>query len=309
MPLIETIVSFSPRQEDNETACATFIKHWLGEQGLPFEVQKFTTRTPHIEQASLLADGKEIKCAGCSFVSGEINNADNIVSSLADIPSDWTEPNINFNPRCQEISRSYYYWAPALAVRPQDLSEIIKAKRIKGVVQVKPIDRQAENILVGNTETPSNIVIAHYDSIETGATDNASGTAVTMALIMENPELVKDHLFIFSADEELSYDKPYYWGHGFRMFEKDYEEAMEKSRQIIVVDSVGNEKSVLRQDEYLVTMAFPIKNLERWKNKISICCGSIDKLLSVYHAELDKLDQLREEGLRQAVESVRSSLC
>ncbi|HBE89598.1 MAG: hypothetical protein A3G57_02365 [Candidatus Andersenbacteria bacterium RIFCSPLOWO2_12_FULL_45_8] len=306
--LIKKLVSFSPRQEENETACAEFIKSWLSEQNLSFSVQKFTTLIPHIEQASLLADGQELECAGCSFVSGEINNANNIISSLADIPSDWIEPNINFNPRCPALSRSYYYWAPALAVRPRDLNKIIKAKQIKGIVQVRPVNRPAENILVGNMVAPQQIVIAHYDSIAVGATDNASGTAVVMTLIQEHPELAKDNLFVLSADEELSYDKPYYWGHGFRMFEGNYGEVMEKCQQIIVVDSVGNTTNTMKRDEYLTKLAFPIKNLDKWMNKISLCCGDIDKLLSVYHSELDLDGQLKEKQLQQAVKLLRSSL-
>src|SRR3990167_4404172 len=246
--LIKKLVSFSPRQEENETACAEFIKSWLSEQNLSLSVQKFTTLIPHIEQASLLA------------------------------------------------------------VRPRDLNKIIKAKQIKGIVQVRPVNRPAENILVGNMVAPQQIVIAHYDSIAVGATDNASGTAVVMTLIQEHPELAKDNLFVLSADEELSYDKPYYWGHGFRMFEGNYGEVMEKCQQIIVVDSVGNTTNTMKRDEYLTKLAFPIKNLDKWMNKISLCCGDIDKLLSVYHSELDLDGQLKEKQLQQAVKLLRSSL-
>lgn len=75
---------------------------------------------------------------------------------------------------------------------------------------VKPKKHNSLNILVGNNINPKNIFFAHYDSVGIGATDNASGVGILMNIIINFPKSLRDNLFVFSGNEELSYDYPTY---------------------------------------------------------------------------------------------------
>ncbi len=54
------------------------------------------------------------------------------------------------------------------------------------------------------------LVFSHYDSISSGVIDNASGTALSLYLVINYPKLLEKTLFVFAGNEELSYDEPIY---------------------------------------------------------------------------------------------------
>jgi len=304
LSFINNLINFSPRQLDGEKKTADFIISFLSKYGLKYHLHFFWTKVPKIEKATLKADGKKIDCKGCSFISGKIKDKDYLISSL--IPSRFflEKPNINFNPKCDGISLSNFYFAPALAVSKNDLSLILKTKKVEGEVKVRPVKYKARNILVGNLKNPKRICFAHYDSIEKGAIDNASGVAAIMAAIILHPEIIKNNLFVFSANEELSYDKPTYWGHGFREFENKFLKIMKGAKEILVVDCVGSGKTKIFKDENLIYLAFPIKNREKFKDKIKIVSEDLEKLTEVYHSDLDDIKRIKENYLMETVKII-----
>lgn len=284
---ITKLVSFSPRQLKGEKKAGAFLVSLLKKKAVSFTLQNFFVDIPLTREAILLADGKKIECEGCSFLSGKIENNDVIISSL--LPSAICQeiPNINFNPRCAGISLKNYYFAPALCVNYRAISSIIEAKKVVGKVLVKKVRHQSANILVGNINNPKTISFAHYDSIKKGAIDNASGVAVLMKAIWEKPEILKEHLLIFSGSEELSYDKPIYWGSGFRALEKEYASILDKAKKIFVVDCVGNAHATTIKDLTIAKLAFPIVNLDKVGKKVEIITADLDDLMQVYHSDLD----------------------
>ncbi|MFA5961305.1 MAG: M28 family peptidase [Parcubacteria group bacterium] len=284
---ISKLVSFAPRQLEGESKACDFLISVLKENSILFLLQKFKVAIPLTQNVSLLADGKRVKCEGCSFLSGEIKNNDVVISSLLSSSICQEISSISFNPRCEGISLKNYYFAPAICVSYKDISKIVKAKKIVGNVQVEKVSHQSANILVGNAKNPKAIFFAHYDSIKKGAIDNASGVAVMMRVVLEKPEILKNNLFVFSGAEELSYDKPIYWGSGFRAFELKYQKLIDGAKKIIVIDCVGNDPTIVITDPSIVILAFPVKNLHKITKKTEIVTASLDKLMSVYHSDLD----------------------
>lgn len=300
LSFIKSLISFSPRQLEGERKAGNFIISILENHNIKYWPDYFFTRVPKIEKAVLKANGKEIPCRGCSFYSGKIKDKDYLISSL--IPSRFflDKSNINFNPKCRGISLSNFYSAPALAVSRKVLNCILKAKKIEGEIKVKPIKYKACNILVGNKENPKVICFAHYDSIEKGTVDNASGVAVMMATILSRLETLKKVLYVFLANEELSYDRPIYWGHSFRVFEDKFYHLLKRADKVLILDCLGNGPTKIYRDKNSIYLAFPIKNREKWQKKIFIISGDRDRLMSIYHSNLDDLKELKPSYLKEA---------
>lgn len=305
---INDIAAFSPRQGKNEEKTAQFIIQSLGDLDQDYQEQKFTTEIPVTKKEVLIADGEEIKCKGCSFIGGKIDNKNNIVSSLISSQPLIDHSNINFNPACKGISLSNFYFAPSVAVNSSDLNKIINAKEVQGIVDVASYKHQSSNILVGNTKDPKNILFAHYDSIEKGVIDNASGVGALMYMIFKYRKVLENSLLVFSGNEELSYDHPIYWGHGFRVFEDKYKSLLNKSKKIFIVDCVGNTEAVINKDKELIDKGFPLKNLDKLKNKIFFAHGDIDNLMEVYHSDLDIIEGVSEKNIIDAVKLLVSNL-
>lgn len=304
---INKFLSFSPREGKNETKAGKYLVKLLQRSRVDFRLQKYTVKIPRTINAQLTADAKNIPCGALCFTSGEINNKDNIISSLTHTEKNF--PFIGFNPYCPGISdtgRAIKY--PALAVSRKDLSKIFKAKKIKGIVKVKPVKHRSQNILVGNLANPKNLIFTHYDSIYSGAVDNASGVAVTMKLILDNPKLLQTALFVLSGNEELAYDFPIYWGRGYREFEKKYWPLMKQSKQILIIDGVGNNTAQFLTDPYWVNEGFPVKHLKLLLKKTAMVTGNIRKLMEYYHSPLDTVDKIKKSHLDKAYHLVLKSL-
>jgi len=297
---IEGLLHFSPRQGRNETLAANYIVETLRSAGVNYTVQEFMTYLPEKARASLTVDGCNIACQPCSFVGGVIEGKDHLVSSLIGSKYLLELPNINFNPWCDSISQSNYYFAPAVAVAADDVRHIMTGKQIRAEVVVEKAKHISKNILVGNNHDPEHVLFAHYDSIQSGAIDNASGVAVLIGLILSEPGLLKNNLFVLTGNEELSYDKPTYWGHGYRAFETDNFRLLTKAKKIMVVDSVGNTPSHFDQNQSLLYLGFPIVHANEWAKKIWLLYGDINHLMTVYHSNDDLPVNIKERYLKEA---------
>ncbi len=129
-----------------------------------------------------------------------------------------------------------------------------------------------------------------------------------MKTIITNPKTLINTLYVFAGNEELSYDKPTYWGRGYRSFEKKFATLMQKAKKIIVVDCVGNGKTQTSQSPELQYLAFPIKGLKKFQGKIFIVFGSLKKLMTVYHSNADDIKRsgIREKELEESVKKIVS---
>ena len=297
----------SPIRWGKKAAEAT--KNILKKYEVAYTCQEFSTQVPQTKLASLVADGKEIPCQGAGFLSGKISGKEHLLSSL--IPSRYclNVDNINFNPLCKgSISCANNYFAPALAISADDLPLLIRSEKVEGELLVDRIETISENILVGNSHDPKIILFAHYDSINLGATDNASGVAVLMSLIVDNAATLKDVLYVFAGNEELSYDNPTYWGHGYRAFEDKYIDLLNKAKEILVVDCVGNGKTIIYDDENSKYLAFPIKNIKSLSGKTKIISASFKKLMRIYHSDGDSIEELNQKNFEEARELLMNQI-
>lgn len=305
LSFVKELCTFSPRLGQNEQKAAHFIKETLKNNHISFRVEKFHTSYPKNINTYLKVDGEKIKCQPTTFLDGKIKRKFQLINSLVDSPEG---KNLNFNPKSTVLSLAQFYFSPAMAVNKKDIAKIKEAEEIDGSIDVDRTSYLAQNILVGNYEDPLFLVFAHYDCLETGATDNGSGAATMMQLVLENPDLLSSGLFIFSGNEELSYDRPVYWGRGFRMFEKRHPHFFKNTKQVLVIDCVGNGPARLTKNHHLVTECFPIKNLKVLKDKTFVLCADIGKLYNVYHSQGDDPEQLHETKLRQALELAKNHL-
>lgn len=300
---IKEIVKFSPRTLENEQKTAKFLVDFLRNNQIKFEVQEFETSSPDYLKAELTVDDKKIDCLGTGFVSGKIVDK-NILDSRDGSNDHIVEPNINFTPDSEFISCPNHYFAPSLAVSKNDLSKIQKGKNFLGELIVGEKIYISSNILVGNTKNPKKIIFCHYDSVETGAMDNASGVAVMMKMVLTEKNILNDNLFVFAGNEELSYDFPIYWGRGYRIFEEENFEILDRAKKILVIDGVGFSKTFPITDLSIVKLAFPIENMKNFKDKIITYSGDLEEMMTFYHTREDTVDRLSSEYLEDAYKLV-----
>lgn len=300
--IVKKLVSFSPRQLEGETLAREYILNILKNKKIDYRLQNFIVQVPVYEKYYLKADGKNINCLPTALMSGKISGKENIVSSL-DFSSDpGNLPNINYNPYARAISRPNFYYSPSLAIAAKDITRLDKAKKIEGMVKVKKYLHRSANILVGNAKDPQTISFAHYDGFGGGAADNASGVAICLNAIIDRNIFKKD-LIVFAGAEELSFDKPDYWGHGYRVFEKKYKNLMANAKKIFVVDCVGTGKPELSDDPEELPLYFPISGLKAMRGKIfalSSAKPNSRKFFETYHSELDTIGLLKEKYLDAA---------
>ncbi len=297
--IIKEIVKYKNRQGADLLMVQKYIEDTLNSSSIPFVLDRFKSVVP-VCSSVLVVDGVSVECKGCSYTEGKIDSKSCILSSTTPSRFNLDNKNINFNPYSEEISCSNFYFAPAIAVSKKDIPKIINAKNIEGDVKVEKIETEVAHILVGNLKDPKNIIFAHYDSISVGAIDNASGVAVALSAIIENPEIIKESLFVFDPNEELSYDRPTYWGHGFRVFEDKYSNLFDIAEKIIPIDCVGNGSPKLDSNPEIIYLAFPIRQFDKYKNKMITIYSNIDQLMTVYHSDADTISNLDEGKLKEA---------
>lgn len=284
---IQALANIGERQLLGEIKAAKLIQKTLQQADVKFVAEKYIAEIPKFIKSVLKVDGKNIPCMATCMVSGKLSGKHSLISSLITSQHNLFDANINFNPEAQVISRSNHYFAPAVAIRSQDMVKILKAQEVSGEVRVKKISQPEINFLVGNTHNPKTILFCHYDSLGPGAVDNASGTAMLLDLIINHPGILKDNLFAICANEELSYDQPIYWGHGYRVFERDYPKLLKHCRQILVVDGVGLGSVKIITDPQEVRLGFPIMQQAKYQTKIKALYGIDDSFWKVYHSAID----------------------
>ncbi|MES2225916.1 MAG: M28 family peptidase [Patescibacteria group bacterium] len=306
LDIAEELVALGERQGDTAILAADTLARRLKEKNIEYQVETIDTWLP-VASSSLTVDGKNVDSAPTSFIGGNISGKDALVSSL--IPTRYLidMPNINFNPRSRALSLPNFYFAPSLAVRSQDVDRILAGTKIEGVVEVEKRQYALPQLLVGNSTDPANIVFSHYDSIGPGAIDNASGTAVSLSLAMD-ADFRKNTLFVFDPNEELSYDHPTYWGHGYRVFESRHADLLEKASRILVIDCVGNGVPQAISDPRILNLAFPILGLEKLLDKTLTIGGDIEKMLEVYQSDIDFTDLLTEKYLLETKDLIAGLL-
>jgi hypothetical protein len=300
---IKNLVKFGNRQGDGAYKAYTYIISQLKECNIAYITEIYTVDLPLWKKTKLTVDGVNIPCLPTGLTSGKINTDAAVTSSLISSLHFLHIPHINFNPKSRLVSRANFSVAPSIAVSRDSIIKINKAKKIVGNIVVEKVKNKTYQILVGNLKNPKNIIFSHFDSVGTGAIDNASGTAIMMETV-KNPEYIKENLFVFDGNEELSYDSPIYWGKGYRNFEKKYSKQMQKARKLLVVDCVGyKDTDVLsskKSDQKIIRLAFPIKNIGKFSKKIKLITSDYDSLMRVYHSDSDQPKLIRKKYLAQA---------
>jgi hypothetical protein len=297
--LIRKLCELGERQLAQEIKASKILMAELETFKVKYKIQYFQTKIPLIKSATLTADRRKVQTLGCSMVSGVIKNKFKLAMPIFR-PLKKNEVNINYNPKCESISRSDHYFVPSLAINRRDVSRIKKARYVEGEIKVQAQKHRSLNILVGNQKNPKHILFAHYDSIGPGAFDDAAGIAALVRLIIDYPKLEKDNLFVLAGNEELSYDLPVYWGRGYREFERKYVLLLKNAKKIMVVDGVGSGQIMTSKNMKMLEPCFPIKNLKKWRRKITILHNSDEILNKIYHSDLDIASNIKAGFLAQA---------
>lgn len=195
-----------------------------------------------------------------------------------------------------------YRLQPLMVIDPPDLAKEFKIK-------VSLEKHRTNNLLVGNLIRPKSILLTHFDAIGTGALDNASGVAVCLKVLIEDPNFIKENLVVFSGSEETSQEKPIYWGYGYRQFEKKYGRLLKPCRAIYVVDCVGNGRLHFFQGDYYFHEAVPLINLAAVKEKLFVLTGNVKHLLAVCHTKKDTVDGLKQKYLEASYNQLVQACC
>lgn len=306
--IIKQLVSFGTRQNAVALEASAYLQDILKSNRVSFVVKEYFVDLPVWEKGTLIADGVSIQCLPTGLTSGVLTEVDPKTTSLISSRHFFNTPHVNSNEQCNTISRANFSFAPSIAISKNDLERVINAKKIVGEIQVQKVKQKTEQILVGNLQNPKTIIFSHFDSIGTGAVDNASGTALCIHLLLKNKKFLEETLFVFDGNEELSYDAPTYWGKGYRNFEETYGSVMKTCKQILVVDCVGYAQTNIITEGEIVPLAFPIQNLETYANKIKLITSDYDRLMSVYHSDDDNGSMIQEHFLDEARQSIKSYL-
>ena len=297
--IITGLCQIGERQLEGEDRARQYIKEFLMSHGLQFSEDEYHTFVPKFKKWSLKIGGKTIPSLPSGLVSGEITSNYTMLSSLIRSQKNLYDANINFSPASNAISRSNHYFAPALSVSRDDIEKVAKAKKVQGFLEVEKTDHISSNLLVGNTKNPKAIIFSHYDSIQTGAVDNASGVTLSLQMAMEFPELLADNLFAICGNEELSYDQPIYWGHGYREFEKKHNQILKTANQILILDSFGQSKPEVISDINIVKLGFPVTDLQNIIGKTKMISGSFANLMPIYHTDGDVPKNIKSLFMKQ----------
>ena len=305
---ITALYDLGERQFAGERKTRRIIEASLQREGVPYAVEEFVTHLPRVTRADLVLDGRRVPCMATSFQGGIIRNQNHLISSLTSSQNFLTTENINFNPLCAVISRSNHYFAPSLAVARDIVPRIMHAKTVRGAVNVRKTAHRSANILVGNRVNPRYLVFSHYDSLFGGAVDNASGTALTLYLATAYPQLRRYTLFVFGGNEELSYDQPIYWGHGYRVFEERHRALLARAEKILVLDCIGFSETYFVKDETAVRLGFPVRGLGRIIGRTRLVIGDMQKMMAFYHSDLDRPHLIKTAELARAALQVAKAL-
>jgi len=302
---IDHLVGFSPRRGLGEVRTADFLIDFFRRSNIPYKTQKFDSIIPRIDDLVIeLENGKKIEAKTSSLVGGKIDHLTLIDTSGDCYPYD--KPNVNYNSKTADFSLTDFFNVPSVCIRRDDVSKLEGINDFNLEVQVEKEKFISTNILVGNCTNPRAILFAHYDSILSGAVDNASGVALLISKIMSAKFLLEENLFVFTGSEELSFDWPTYWGHGYRVFEDSNLSLLKQAKLIIVVDGVGHCPPTVIADPEEVRWAFPIRSLGALPGKVIQIGGNIELLMPIWHSDNDRSDLIKDDFFNQAYDLLSS---
>lgn len=303
---IDALTRLGTRQGAVADQALEYLCSVLRQEHILYVIGDFETALPEAGKASLLIEGTEYPCINCGLSGGSIPGS-NFASSLISSKCLIDTPVIYCNPSCAVASPTNFSFAPAIAVAPDIFERVIRSSDVKASTVVAKKAQVGHYLLVGNAKDPSTIVFSHYDSLGPGAVDNASGTAIMLEAVISQKKLLETTLFVFDGNEEVSYDYPTYWGHGYRAFESAHMDLMERAARLVVVDSVGSGDTIVISDPKIANLAFPIQN-QALAPKISVIAGDIRPLMRVYHSELDRVDVMDKAALSDGLRILSGSL-
>lgn len=301
--IIEDLVKLGARQGKNADKACEYLLSLFERNTIAYSIETYLVDIPVWGVSTLKADGRMIANIPTGLTSGVIRGVSALTSSLISSRIFLDIPHINFNPKSKIVSRANFSFAPSCAVSRDSLPELYSAQKVEGRIRVQKKQQTMRQILIGNRKNPKNIIFSHFDSVGTGAVDNASGTALMTEFIVRNKDLLEENLFVFDGNEEISFDYPTYWGKGYRNFEKRYSKQTLSAQKLIVVDCIGYEKTQVLQGEsasHIISLAFPIKNVKKLSSKIKLITSDYDKLMEVYHSDLDNGGNIKEKYLKEA---------
>jgi len=305
--LLTKLTDLGPRVGDKEIQSAKIIEEFLTTSKIPYITQPFQVEIPFCTQATLTADNEQIQCIGSSQKSGPIPDSKYLISHFGYIGEKDPPYAIAYSPITDNICTAYYFNCPCVTISRKDIVKIVMADKVAGQVTVEKKPINSENILVGNTHNPKTITFAHYDSIiGEGAVDNAGSVITIFNTISQNPNLLTDNLFVFSGNEEMVYDKVHSCGYGFRIFEKDYEQQLQKASQIIVLDGIGISKPELTQRN--LQWVFRVNILEQIKHKTYWMLNNQSLVMQYFHTHQDTKTLIQKKYVDQAEKLLISKL-
>lgn len=298
--IIKKLIEVSPRYGHNEIKTAKVIVGELKRLKVEYIEEVFDTSVPIIIKSELFADGEKIGCIGSSFTSGKIKDKKYLISSF-DQSEEIRPYSIAFSPVSEEISVINVYKNPSVTISRNSVIKVALANKVEGEVEVKKEAIKSENILVGNVINPKNIVFAHYDCVVgSGAVDNAAAVSVLLELIKTKKELLTNTLVVFTGNEELSYDKYYDGcGYGFRVFEDKYNNLLENSQKIIVLDGIGIGKPNLTKNN--LDLVLQLKGIEKLKDKAFWLQNDQSEVLKHYHSKSDVIKNINKTYLKESL--------
>ncbi|BCX13557.1 MAG: hypothetical protein KatS3mg085_089 [Candidatus Dojkabacteria bacterium] len=260
-------------------------------------IQQFKNSVPVYKDYGLEIDGQKIEAEPICFESGEQND---FTLSTFEEDLDFERNYIATNPHCSAISK-HTFTKGLLHGRSSQVflnsSKTKKSRNIKSYIEVEKYNYTTANVLVGNFQNPEFIVYSHLDTVENGVVDNLSGTLVMLNLLSKNSLILENSLFVFSGNEELSYDFPTYWGYGYRQFEKEYSTIFNKAKHLIVDCIAFGELKVYNDVETLM-LGFPIKDQSVFSQTRMFSCD-LNKLMTIYHSKLDDINFFSEKDIEE----------
>ncbi|WEL19248.1 tetratricopeptide repeat protein [Candidatus Nanohalococcus occultus] len=292
------LADLAPRRGGTERKAAELIKENISEE---LVVQEYDVVYPEFKNSELHVDGEKIECLPGGFKSGEINSK-NLVNSVHNGQGEVSSPAISFNPHADGISVTTFYEAPVVAIAPSDVSEVLEAEEVSGELEVQWRSGKSRNILVGNTDDPSQVVMTHYDSLWGGFIDNGFSVSLLVHLLEEID--LESTLVVFAGSEEVSQESPYHC-YGYRRFEAEYSDLLESAESIKVVDSLGRGSQQVIEDPEIVEKAI-VFSQNRFIEKTDLLASSYGDVLDIYHSKLDKKEALTH--YEEALELLREQL-
>ncbi len=269
-------------------------------------IEEFKNCVPLAVDSSLMVDGKSVTTRPISFKSGKLDK--NITAVEFGMKSDFDKGYIAYNMYSKVPSLHTFFSEPSVAISNNDIKLISNSKSITGFVEIEPYDYVSRNILIGNITNPEGIIFSHIDTVESGFIDNLTGVAAMYDILKSKPNLIDTNLFVFSGNEELSYDGQIYWGKGYRDFENRHKALLDIARQIHVIDCIGQTPHVVHTDRSIIDLAFPLGSIEEYYDKTQLYAGDMDKLMSIYHSDIDNSNAFNKKYYDDALKYILQEL-